>query len=94
MIYSDLSASNSPKTLYEAGVEGLTSFWCSAEQKYKSIPACEQALQRIVEGAPHTQHFFSDAWELMARDESALGCKLMRRCRGESKRERSTKMAV
>jgi hypothetical protein len=44
----------------------LTSFWCSVEQKYKSIPACEQALQRIVEGAPQTQHFFSCACELMA----------------------------
>ena len=46
----------------------LTSFWCSAEQKYRSTPACAQALQRRVEGVPHTQHFFSSACELMARE--------------------------
>ena len=44
----------------------LTSFWCSLEQKNKSTPACAQALQRIVEGDPHTQHFVSSAGELMA----------------------------
>lgn len=44
----------------------LTSFWCSVEQKYRSTPAFAHALQRIVEGAPQTQHFFSCACELMA----------------------------
>ena len=49
----------------------LTSFWCSAEQKYRSTPACAQALQRMVEGIPHTQHFFS-VCELMASERVLL----------------------
>ena len=47
------------------------------EQKYTGILAWEQALQRIVEGAPHTQHFFS-VCELMASRRVSLAVEAAR----------------